>query len=235
MSDQFPNVNHGPSPNFGAAFFTPREMALLRLEQARLFLWDRWLRWRYHDRIRFGRNVRIARGGLLHQGLGTVTLEDGFTVDPGLYQVAFNLAPGSHVRIRKNSWFRMNDSNIVFSCGAGAYIEIGERAWFSGGIFGATERIIVGERAYIGWGCMILDSNMHKLDNDGPEPKRGPIEIGSHVWMPSYVTVLPGAKIGDHCVIGSGSLVNSEIPPHSFAAGRPAKVIKTLGDRDLVE
>jgi acetyltransferase-like isoleucine patch superfamily enzyme len=220
---------------FGAPFFSPRELLLLRYEQARLWLWDRWLRFRLRDRIRFGNNVRIARGGIAHQGLGTVTLEDGFTVDPGRYRVSFNLAPGSHVRIRKDTWFRMNDDNIVFSCGPKAEIEIGERCWFSGGIFGATNRITVGERAYIGWGCTILDSNMHRLDNDGPPPKSAPIEIGAHVWMPSHVTVLPGARIGDHCVIGTGSLVTSEIPSHSFAAGRPAKVIKTIGDRDRVE
>jgi acetyltransferase-like isoleucine patch superfamily enzyme len=36
-------------------------------------------------------------------------------------------------------------------------------------------------------------------------------------------------------VIGTGSLVNSDIPPNSFAAGRPARVIKRIGDRDGVE
>ena len=53
--------------------------------------------------------------------------------------------------------------------------------------------------------------------------------------MPSYVTVLKGVTIGDHCVIGAGSLVSSDIPSNSFAAGRPARVIREIADRDQVD
>ena len=52
--------------------------------------------------------------------------------------------------------------------------------------------------------------------------------------MPSHVTVLKGVSIGDHCVIGTGSLVTEDVPPHSLAAGRPARVIRKLGNRDQV-
>jgi acetyltransferase-like isoleucine patch superfamily enzyme len=38
--------------------------------------------------------------------------------------------------------------------------------------------------------------------------------------------VLPGARIGKHCVIGANSVVTGEIPDFSVAVGNPARVIK---------
>ena len=42
------------------------------------------------------------------------------------------------------------------------------------------------------------------------------------------VCVLPGVTIGDDCVIGAGSVVVKDIPPHSVAVGNPCKVIKKI-------
>jgi acetyltransferase-like isoleucine patch superfamily enzyme len=44
--------------------------------------------------------------------------------------------------------------------------------------------------------------------------------------------VLPGVTIGDHCAIAANSVVTQSIPHHSLAAGCPARVIKTIGNRD---
>ena len=38
--------------------------------------------------------------------------------------------------------------------------------------------------------------------------------------------ILPGVRVGNHCVIGAGSVVTKDIPDHSIAAGNPAKVIR---------
>ena len=61
-----------------------------------------------------------------------------------------------------------------------------------------------------------------------------PIEIGNDVWLATRVTVCGGAKIGDGAVIGAGSVVLGEIPPYTFAAGVPAKVIRKLTEKDSV-
>ncbi len=39
--------------------------------------------------------------------------------------------------------------------------------------------------------------------------------------------IMPGVKIGNEVVIGSGSVVTKNIPDNCIAAGNPAKVIKT--------
>ena len=46
------------------------------------------------------------------------------------------------------------------------------------------------------------------------------------------MTVCPGVTIGDGCVIGAGAVVTKDIPPRTFAAGVPCKVIRELTDAD---
>ena len=56
-----------------------------------------------------------------------------------------------------------------------------------------------------------------------------PITIGKNVWIGANVTVLKGVKIGDNCLLASGSVVTrGEYPSNTVLAGNPAKVIKTV-------
>lgn len=50
--------------------------------------------------------------------------------------------------------------------------------------------------------------------------------IDEDVWIGSNVTLLSGAYINRGCFVGSGSLVNREIPPYAIVVGIPAKIIK---------
>ena len=56
--------------------------------------------------------------------------------------------------------------------------------------------------------------------------KTFPVTIGDQSYIYNNSVILPGTRIGKHCVIGANSLVNSEIPDYSVAVGNPAKVIK---------
>lgn len=59
-----------------------------------------------------------------------------------------------------------------------------------------------------------------------------PVVIGNDCWLGANVTVCPGVRIGDGCVIGAGSVVTKDIPAGTFAAGNPCRVIRTLTDED---
>ena len=50
-------------------------------------------------------------------------------------------------------------------------------------------------------------------------------------------TVLNGARIGKHCLIGAGSLVtqNAVIPDGMLAFGRPAKVVRPLTEQEMAQ
>ena len=59
-----------------------------------------------------------------------------------------------------------------------------------------------------------------------------PVKIGNCCWMGANVVVLPGVTIGDHCVIGAGSVVTKDIPDNVFAAGNPCRVIREITEAD---
>jgi len=65
--------------------------------------------------------------------------------------------------------------------------------------------------------------------NDRPFVAR-PVSIGDNVWIGENVVVLPGAHIGDGCVIGANSVVTRAIPPRCVAVGAPAKPIRQFDD-----
>ena len=82
---------------------------------------------------------------------------------------------------------------------------------------------------------MIAEERKLMLDKDGNEKRfcyAKPVVIGSDCWFGANVTICPGVTIGHGCVIGAGSVVTRDIPPRSFAAGVPCKVIREITDED---
>jgi serine acetyltransferase len=42
-------------------------------------------------------------------------------------------------------------------------------------------------------------------------------------------TILPGIVIGQHAVVGAGSVVTSSVPPHAIVQGNPARIMRYVG------
>lgn len=59
-----------------------------------------------------------------------------------------------------------------------------------------------------------------------------PIHIGQNCWLGAGVIVLPGVTIGDHTVVGAGSVVTRDLPAHVVAAGAPCRVLREIGEHD---
>ncbi|MGB8736321.1 MAG: sugar O-acetyltransferase [Rhodomicrobium sp.] len=61
-----------------------------------------------------------------------------------------------------------------------------------------------------------------------------PIVIEKNVWIATGVTIIGGVTVGENSVIAAGSVVTKDIPPNSFVAGVPSKVIRSLEQRPAV-
>ncbi len=114
-------------------------------------------------------------------------------------------------------------------------------------------RIRVGRRVFINQCCTIYDTggvdigdlvligpnvNLitvgHALD---PSHRRQtiearPIVIGSNVWIATAVTIVGGVTVGENSVVGAGAVVTRDVPPDSFVAGVPARVVRRLRPRE---
>ena len=88
-----------------------------------------------------------------------------------------------------------------------------------------TRKITIGNRVGIGGYCLIFTHSSWPNVLDGNPYKFAPVKIEDDVWLPWNVTVFPNITIGKNVTIGGCSLVNKNIPPNTFAAGIPIKVI----------
>jgi acetyltransferase-like isoleucine patch superfamily enzyme len=71
-----------------------------------------------------------------------------------------------------------------------------------------------------------LFTSQHEIDDPEFKGQQLFITIGEYVWLPRKVIVLPGVTIGDYAVVGTGSVVSSDVPEYAVVAGNPARVIK---------
>ena len=58
------------------------------------------------------------------------------------------------------------------------------------------------------------------------EVSRGDVVLGNDVWVGYGAVILSGVSVGDGAIVGAGSVVASDIPPFSVAAGNPARVLR---------
>jgi maltose O-acetyltransferase len=117
--------------------------------------------------------------------------------------------------------------------------------------------ITIGAGTFVNYDCVMLDAApinigaacqlatqvqivtaTHPID---PEPRRlgweyaEPITVGDNVWLGAGVIVCPGVRIGDDTVVGAGAVVTRDLPSGVVAYGNPARVKRSIGERDRVE
>ena len=62
-----------------------------------------------------------------------------------------------------------------------------------------------------------------------------PVTIGDNCWIAGNVTITAGAKIGNGCVIGAGSVVTGTIPDNTLAYGVPRRAVRQNTEADRLE
>ena len=58
------------------------------------------------------------------------------------------------------------------------------------------------------------------------------IHIGKNCWLGSGAIILPGVTIGDHTIVGAGSVVTKDLPANVLAAGNPCRVLREISGHD---
>lgn len=132
--------------------------------------------------------------------------------------------------------------------GENAYIQAPYHAMWGG------HHVHLGKNVYINFNCTFIDDAQIFIGDDtmiapnvtiitashpvSPTLRtkgygyNKPVYIGKNVWIASNVTILPGVQIGDHAIIGAGSVVNRNIPSNVIAFGNPIKVQRKITPDD---
>lgn len=152
----------------------------------------------------------------------------------------------SKISIGNYSQIRQFTFIVCSSVSIGNYTEIAMLVW----IWGAG-RLDVGNKCYIGPRCIInLRRNDFKMGmyaglgpgsivythgqwlpyTQGWPRTYGDVILEDYAWVPAKVFLSPGVKVGTRSIVGSGAVVTRDIPPRSFAAGVPAKVVQPIDE-----
>jgi acetyltransferase-like isoleucine patch superfamily enzyme len=134
---------------------------------------------------------------------------------------------GNNVTIHSNCWIQALPPYTAPKILVGNNVSIGMDATIS-----AAKKITIGDYVFTARNVYISDHGHAFRDVTVPTAIQGVTEpeevnIGSETWIGQNAVILPGVTIGRHCVIGANSVVNSDIPDYSVAAGTPARVIRT--------
>lgn len=114
----------------------------------------------------------------------------------------------------------------------GGQITIGSNTFINGGVEIVSESsVTIGTGCLIGDEVVIQDTSFHEVD-EGGIPKVAPIVIGDNVWIARRVIILPGVTVGNHAVIGAGSIVTRNVSAKTVVAGAPAKFIRAVEGSD---
>jgi maltose O-acetyltransferase len=114
-----------------------------------------------------------------------------------------------------------------FRCMAGR-LHFKGHASLSDTLFVDYAPIMIGENVAFSFRNAVLTSTHNRKDFS--EVIACPVIIEDDVWITTNVTILGGVTIGRGSIIGAGSVVTKDIPPNSFAAGSPCKVIRALDE-----
>ena len=92
------------------------------------------------------------------------------------------------------------------------------------------DRIELGDGVGFNYGCYVNGYGGLRIGRGTMIVEQGwvgrSVEIGADCWIGMGVCILPGAHLGDGCVVGAGSVVTGELEPGSIAVGNPARTIR---------
>lgn len=90
--------------------------------------------------------------------------------------------------------------------------------------------ITIDDNVQIGPNVTMVTTN-HDFDDRYSLCCKG-IHIKENVWIGANVVIMPGVTIGENAIIAGGALVTKDVEANTIVGGNPAKVLKTLPNKE---
>ncbi len=185
-----------------------------------------------------GKRPRLRPGSSAARAAGAdpLVIEDGATICAGaiLYaaaRVGSRAIVGDQSQLRERATIGPDSvlgrgSSIDFDVSVGARVLIQTGVYVTGGS-------VVEDDVFLGPG--VLTTNDHAMGRHAPgEPLQGPV-FRRACRVGGGAILLPGVEIGEEAFVAAGALVTRDVAPRAVVMGAPARVVRRVGDEDLLE
>ncbi len=156
---------------------------------------------------------------------------------PSYQQIAPDVKLGKNVRIF--SFTNLYGCEIGDDTKIGAFVEIQKRAAIgcrckiSSHTF-ICEGVTVEDEVFIGHNVTFINDVFPRATSAGgglqteADWKCVPTLIKRGASIGSSATLLCGITVGEGALVGAGSVVTKDVPPHTVVAGNPARILRAL-------
>ena len=97
------------------------------------------------------------------------------------------------------------------------------------------EGVTIEDEVFVGHGVMFINDKYPRSTTPAGQVqteadwKVVPTVVRKRASIGSNATILCGVTVGEASIVGAGSVVTRDVPPHTIVAGNPAKKIRKLG------
>jgi UDP-2-acetamido-3-amino-2,3-dideoxy-glucuronate N-acetyltransferase len=188
------------------------------------------------DHVVLGKRPRLAHHSSAHGELGALALGARVTVCAGA--VVFAAATiGEQVIIGDQSYVReratIGPRSVI---GRGSVVDndvrIGARVRVQTGVY-LTASTLVEDDVFVGPAVTTTnDDTMSRHDSE--TPVRGAL-LRRACRVGGGAVLVPGVEIGEEAFVAAGALVTRDVPARAVVMGVPARVVREVGEQDLLE
>jgi acetyltransferase-like isoleucine patch superfamily enzyme len=144
---------------------------------------------------------------------------------------------GANVRLAK--FINLYGCSIGDNTKIGAFVEVQKNAFIGNNckISSHTficEGVIVEDNVFIGHNVTFINDVYPRATTPGGHLQTevdwvcGKTFIKEGASIGSSATLLCGITVGEHAIVGAGSVVTKDVPPYTIVAGNPARILRTI-------
>ncbi len=187
------------------------------------------------DHVVLGKRPRLARGSSAQGEVGALELSAGVTVCAGAIVFA-----GAHIGegailgdqsfVRERS--RIGPGSVI---GRGSVVDndvlVGARVKVQTSVY-ITAFTLVEDDVFVGPGATTTnDDTMARHDSGAP--LRGAI-LRRACRVGGGAVLTPGVEVGEEAFVAAGALVTRDVPARTVVMGVPARIVREVGEQDLL-
>jgi acetyltransferase-like isoleucine patch superfamily enzyme len=146
-------------------------------------------------------------------------------------EIGPNAIIGDQAYVRERS--RIGAGTIV---GQGSTVDndtiVGDRVRIQSKVY-VTAYMLIEDDVFVGPGATMTNDDAMGRHGKG-EPLRGPT-LRRACRVGGGATLVPGVEIGEEAFVAAGAVVTADVPSRALVMGVPARVVRQVGDADLIE